>query len=74
MTPAETQQKVLDLATVNAALRSRGIKGRLIAHAGKLYLRGTYSSADDSRKERRIRLDLLAQTSQLSRLSAGSSS
>ena len=62
---AETRQKVLDLATVNAALRSRGIKGRLIAHDGKLYLRGTYSSADGSRKDRRIRLDLQAQTSQL---------
>jgi integrase len=62
---AEIRQRVVDLAPVNAALRSRGIKGRLIAHDGKLYLRGTYSTADGTRKDRRVRLDLHAQPSQL---------
>jgi len=56
---------MLDLAPVNAALKGRGIKGRLIAHDGRLYLRGTFNAADGSRKDRRIRLDLPAQAGHL---------
>jgi len=62
---AETRQRMLDLAPVNAALKGRGIKGRLIAHDGRLYLRGTFNAADGSRKDRRIRLDLPAQAGHL---------
>jgi len=54
----------LDIAALdeaNASLKRRGFKGRLIAHNGALYWRGTFTDASGVRKDRRIHLGIPAQ-------------
>ena len=61
---AETRQTV-ELATVNSSLKLRGVRGRVVAHDDRLYWRTTVTAADGTRKDRRVRLDLPANPSQL---------
>ena len=55
----------VDLEAITAALRLRGIKGRLVAHKGTLCWRGTFTGADGVRRERRVNLGLPATAGQL---------
>jgi integrase len=59
---APVDPKILEETT--AALRKRGIKGRLIAHNGGLYWRGTFTGSDGERKDRRVHLGLPAEDGQ----------
>jgi len=56
---------MVDLTTLNNGLKARGIGGRVVDHDNKLYWRTTVTSADGKRSDRRIRLDLPANNSQL---------
>ena len=55
----------MDLAATTENLKKRGIKGRMVAHKGSLYWRGTYTTADGCRKDRRLHLGLTAHPGQL---------
>ena len=53
------------LQAANAALKARGVKGRIIVVRDSLFLRGTFTAADGTRKDRKICLDLPAHQGQL---------
>ena len=53
------------LQATNAALKARGVKGRIIVVRDSLFLRGTFTAADGTRKDRRIALGLNAHQGQL---------
>ena len=55
--------EVLD--ATNAALKTRGVKGRIVVAKDRLFLRGTFTAADGTRKDRRIALGLNAHQGQL---------
>ena len=48
------------LQPINAALKARGVRGRIVVAKERLFLRGTFTAADGSRKDRRIPLGLPA--------------
>ncbi len=56
---------MLALDPINEALKSRGVKGRIVPAKDRLFLRGTFSAADGTRKDRRIPLGLPAHQGQL---------
>ena len=51
---------VEQLKAVNAALKTRGVKGRLVVVRDRLFLRGTFTDSSGERKERKINLDVPA--------------
>ena len=53
------------LAAANAALKTRGVKGRIVVAKDRFFLRGTFTAADGTRKDRRIALGLNAHQGQL---------
>lgn len=53
------------LQATNAAFKARGVKGRIIVVRDSLFLRGTFTAADGTRKDRKICLDLPAKQGQL---------
>ena len=53
------------LQATNAALKARGVKGRIIVVRDSLFLRGTFTATDGTRKDRKICLDLPAHQGQL---------
>ena len=53
------------LQPINAALKSRGVKGRIVVAKDRLFLRGTFTTTDGLRKDRRIPLGLPAHQGQL---------
>ena len=55
--------EVLD--ATNAALKTRGVKGRIVVAKDRFFLRGTFTAADGTRKDRRIALGLNAHQGQL---------
>lgn len=56
---------MLALDPINEALKSRGVKGRIVPAKDRLFLRGTFTAADGTRKDRRIPLGLPAHNGQL---------
>ena len=46
------------LKAVNAGLKNRGIKGRIVVSDKRFLLRGTFTAADGTRKDRRVPLGL----------------
>ena len=56
---------MLALDPINEALKSRGVKGRIVPAKDRLFLRGTNTTADGTRKDRRIPLGLPAHRGQL---------
>jgi len=56
---------VEQLQAINAALKARGVKGRIVVVRNALFLRGTFTAADGTRKDRKIFLDLPAHQGQL---------
>ena len=62
---ATTRQQMLDLGPINEALKRRGVKGRIVPARSTLFLRGTFTTTDGSRKDRRIPLGLPANDGQL---------
>ena len=53
------------LTSINAALKAGGVKGRIIVVRDGLFLRGTFTTADGTRKDRKVCLDLPAHQGQL---------
>ena len=53
------------LDATNAALKTRGVKGRIVVAKDRFFLRGTFTAADGTRKDRRIALGLNAHQGQL---------
>ena len=54
------------LKATNAALKTRGVKGRVVVAKNRLFLRGTYTAAvDKTKKDRRVPLGLPAHEAQL---------
>ena len=53
------------LKAINAALKARGVRGRIVVVRNGLFLRGTFTAADGTRKDRKICLDLPAHQGQL---------
>ena len=53
------------LDATNAALKTRGVKGRIVVAKDRFFLRGTFTAADGIRKDRRIALGLNAHQGQL---------
>ena len=53
------------LPATNAALKARGVKGRIIVVRDSLFLRGTFTAADGTRKNRKIYLHTPAHQGQL---------
>ena len=58
-------ERVEQLAAINAGLRARGVRGRIIVVRDKLFLRGTYVGVDGNKKERKVALNLPANPNQL---------
>ncbi len=56
---------MLALDPINEALKNRGVKGRIVPAKDRLFLRGTFTTADGTRKDRRIPLGLPAHQGQL---------
>ncbi|MHA3960843.1 hypothetical protein [Synechococcus sp. LTW-G] len=56
---------MVDLTTLNTGLKTRGIGGRVVDHDNKLYWRTTVTSSNGKRSDRRIRLDLPSNSSQV---------
>ncbi len=52
------------LDATNAALKTRGVKGRIVGAKDLFFLRGTFTAADGTRKDRRIALGLNAHQGQ----------
>ena len=57
--------EMVDLTTLNTGLKTRGIGGRVVDHDNKLYWRTTVTTGDGKRSDRRIRLDLPSNSSQV---------
>ena len=53
------------LLAINEALKSRGVKGRIIVVRDALFLRGTFTGTDGIRKDRKVCLNLPAHPGQL---------
>ena len=53
------------LQATNAALKTRGVKGRIVVAKERLFMRGTFTATDGTRKDRRIPLGLPAHQAQL---------
>ena len=53
------------LDATNAALKTRGVKGRIVVAKDRFFLRGTFTAADGTPKDRRIALGLNADQGQL---------
>jgi len=53
------------LQTLNAALKARGVKARVLIVKDRLFLRGTFITSDGAKKEKKIPLGLPANQSQL---------
>ena len=53
------------LQTLNTSLKTRGIRGRVLAVKDRLFLRGTFTTADGDKKDRKIPLGLPANQGQL---------
>lgn len=53
------------LQTLNASLRSKGVRGRLVVVRRTLFLRGTFTATDGTRKDRKICIGLPAHPGQL---------
>ena len=53
------------LQAINAALKAKGVRGRIVVVRNGLFLRGTFTAADGTRKDRKICLDLPAHQGQL---------
>ena len=56
---------MVDLTTLNTGLKTREIGGSVVDHDNKLYWRTTVTSSDGKRSDRRIRLDLPSNSSQV---------
>ena len=53
------------LAATNAALKARGVKGRIVVVRDSLFLRGTFTTGDGTPKDRKIFFDLPAHNGHL---------